>query len=483
MAEEYDLITLGAGSGGTRASRWSAQTYGVKVACVEMPFDFISSDEKGGAGGTCVIRGCVPKKLLVYASGFQQEFKDAVGFGWGSAAPALDWKTLIGKKAAEVQRLNTVYNKLLKNAGVDQIEGRGKVIDANTVEVTAPDGTTKLLKGKHILIAVGGYAVKLDIPGAEHGITSDEALALENFPQKDIVILGGGYIAVEFAGIFAGMGANVHIVYRQPTPLRGFDEECRNMVAKNLEGHGITVHSKCNPVRIDKKEDGSLDFTLKDAEGKESTINTEFVMFATGRKPRVNNLGLEELGVKMDERTGAIIVDEYSRTNVPGVWAIGDVTDRINLTPVALMEAMAFSKSAFGGELTKPSHENVPSAVFCQPPLATCGISEEEAIEQLEGECDVYTATFKPMKNTLSGKEEKVLMKIIVHIGTNKVVGCHMVGIDAAEIMQAIGIAMKMGATKADFDSCVGIHPSTAEEFVTMRTPSRRVTCKGSKTP
>eukprot|EP00191_Tetraselmis_sp_GSL018_P000584 CAMPEP_0177598696 /NCGR_PEP_ID=MMETSP0419_2-20121207/12521_1 /TAXON_ID=582737 /ORGANISM="Tetraselmis sp., Strain GSL018" /LENGTH=480 /DNA_ID=CAMNT_0019091227 /DNA_START=259 /DNA_END=1701 /DNA_ORIENTATION=- len=480
MADEYDLITIGAGSGGTRASRWAAQQYGVKVAVVELPFDFISSDSAGGAGGTCVIRGCVPKKLLVYASAFSSDFKDAEGFGWGSQLPPLDFKTLISKKADEVKRLNGIYNNLLKNAGVDQIEGRGKLLDANTVEVTQPDGSKRILKAKHILVAVGGRAVKLDIPGAEHGITSDEALHLDNFPQKDIVILGGGYIAVEFAGIFSGLGAKVHLVYRQPTPLRGFDEECRQQVAENLEKRGVICHPKCNPARIEKKPDGSLLFTMKDGEGNEKTVESEFVMFATGRKPNVANLGLEELGVTM-LRNGAIKVDDYSRTSVPNVWAIGDVTDRINLTPVALMEGMAFAKSAFGGELTKPDHANVPSAVFCQPPLGTCGLSEEEAIEQLEGDIDVYVSKFKPMKNTLTGKDEKVLMKIIVHVPTDKVVGVHMVGVDSAEILQAVGICMKMGATKKDFDSCVGIHPSTAEELVTMRTATRRVQGKGKK--
>jgi len=482
MAEEYDLITLGAGSGGTRASRWSAQQYGVKVACVEMPFSFVSSEELGGAGGTCVIRGCVPKKLLVYASSFNEAFHDAVGFGWGEATPPLDWKALISKKAAEVTRLNGVYNNLLKNAGVNLIEGRAKLVDTNTVEVTAPGGGKRLLKGKNILIAVGGQAVKLDIPGAEHGITSDEALALENFPTNEIVILGGGYIAVEFAGIFAGMGAKVHLVYRQPLPLRGFDEDCRQQIAENLAGRGIMLHPGCNPVKIVKKDDGNLDFTLKNAEGAETTINTEFVMFATGRKARTQNIGLKEAGVKFNERSGAVIVDEYSRTNVPGLWAIGDVTDRVQLTPVALMEGMAFSKSAFGGELTKPDYSNIATAVFTQPPMGTCGLSEEQCIAKFAGELDVYVSKFNPMKNTLSGRSEKVLMKMIVHKPSDKVVGVHMVGVDAAEIMQAVGICMKMGATKKDFDSTVGIHPSTAEELVTMRTPTRTVNGKGAAT-
>eukprot|EP00193_Tetraselmis_chui_P018236 CAMPEP_0177784728 /NCGR_PEP_ID=MMETSP0491_2-20121128/19888_1 /TAXON_ID=63592 /ORGANISM="Tetraselmis chuii, Strain PLY429" /LENGTH=476 /DNA_ID=CAMNT_0019305579 /DNA_START=143 /DNA_END=1569 /DNA_ORIENTATION=+ len=474
MSEEYDLVTIGAGSGGVRASRWTAANYGKKVACIELPFGFVSSDSVGGAGGTCVIRGCVPKKLLVYGSAFQDDFQDAVGFGWGSQNPGLDWKKLIEKKSAEVQRLNATYGKILAGAGVEHIEGRGKLIDAHTVEVTTADGSKKTLKSKEVLIATGGSAVKLDIPGAEHGITSDHALALEEFPEKEIVILGGGYIAVEFAGIFNGMGAKTHLVYRQPTPLRGFDHECRDQVAENLAKRGVNIHPRCNPVKIEKRGEGDLLFTLKDHEGKESTINCALVMFATGRKPNIANLGLEDVGVKM-KSNGAIEVDEHSRTNVPGVWAIGDVTDRINLTPVALMEGMAFSKTAFGDEPTVPDHKDVASAVFSQPPLGTVGLSEEDAIATLSGPIDVYVAKFKPMKNTLSGRDEKTLMKMLVHKPSDRVVGIHMVGPDAAEIMQGLGVAMKMGVTKKVMDSTVGIHPSSAEEFVTMRTPTRTV--------
>eukprot|EP00873_Tetraselmis_striata_P007238 jgi/Tetstr1/427502/TSEL_017628.t1 len=480
MAEEYDLVVLGAGSGGTRASRWTAANYGKKVAVIELPFGFVSNEMVGGAGGTCVIRGCVPKKLLVYGSAFQDDFNDAVGFGWGAQTPGLDWKSLIAKKSAEVERLNKTYGNILKNAGVEFIEGRGSLLDANTVEVLGTDGSKRSLKAKEILIATGGSAVKLDIPGAEHGITSDHALALEEFPDKEIVILGGGYIAVEFAGIFNGMGAKTHLVYRQPTPLRGFDEECRGQVAENLMKRGVICHSKCHPVKIEKRGENDLLFTLKDGEGNETTINCSQVMFATGRKPNIEGLGLQEVGLKM-KKNGAIEVDEYSRTNVPNIWAIGDVTDRMNLTPVALMEGMAFSKTAFGDEPTKPDHKDVASAVFCQPPLGTVGLSEEQAIETLSGPIDVYVAKFKPMKNTLSGRDEKTLMKMIVHKPTDRVVGIHMVGPDAAEIMQGMGVAMKMGVTKAVMDSTVGIHPSSAEEFVTMRTPTRTVEGKGSQ--
>eukprot|EP01026_Neomeris_dumetosa_P074440 TRINITY_DN773_c1_g2_i2.p1 TRINITY_DN773_c1_g2~~TRINITY_DN773_c1_g2_i2.p1 ORF type:complete len:567 (-),score=75.99 TRINITY_DN773_c1_g2_i2:176-1795(-) len=480
---EYDLVTIGAGSGGTRASRWSAGQYGVKVAVVELPFGFVSSDTVGGAGGTCVIRGCVPKKLLVYGSHFTEEFQDAKGFGWPLEHGAIDWPHLIQAKSKEVERLNGIYNKILANSGAELVGGRGKLLDAHTVHVDLASGGSKQLTAKNILISTGGRAVKLNIPGVEHSITSDEALALENLPKKSIAIIGGGYIAVEFAGIFNGMGAEVHIFYRKPLPLTGFDEECRAQVANNLSSRGVNVHNGCNPVRIDKLDNGDLMFTYSDGNGAQHQIEVGQVMFATGRKPHIKDLGLETVGVEVDNKSGAIKVDEYSRTNVPNIWAIGDVTDRVNLTPVAIMEGMAFSASAFTEKLTKPDYVNIPSAVFCQPPLATVGLSEEKAIATYSGTLDVYTSSFKPMKYTISGREEKAFMKLLVHKETDKVVGVHMVGPDAAEIMQGMAIALKCGATKSNFDSTVGIHPSSAEEFVTMRTPARTVECKGTQTP
>lgn len=475
---QYDLVTIGAGSGGVRASRFAATIYKAKVACIELPFGFVSTDDIGGAGGTCVIRGCVPKKLLVYGSHFAEEFEDAQGFGW-SVTNYHDWTRLITGKSKEIQRLNGVYNNILKNAGVEMLEGRGKIVDPHTVEVKLADGSTKQLTTKNILVATGGYATKIPIEGAEHAITSDEALALESLPSGNIVIVGAGYIATEFAGIFRGFGANVHLMFRADKVLRGFDEECRGQVMENLEKRGINLHPGCTPVKIVKN--GEHDYTLhfKDKAGAEHQLSCGLVMMATGRKPRINGLGLEEAGVEVTKE-GVVKVDEFSRTNVPGIWAVGDVTNRINLTPVALMEGMAFAKSCFGGVDTTPDYGFVASAVFCNPPLASVGYTEEAAIAELSGDIDVYVSKFKPMKYTLSGRDEKTLMKLLVHVESDRVVGCHMVGPDSPEIMQGLAVALKCGATKAQFDSTVGIHPSAAEEFVTMRSATRRVHGKGS---
>lgn len=478
--KEYDLVTIGAGSGGVRASRFAAQYYNAKVAVVELPFGFVSSDDIGGAGGTCVIRGCVPKKLLVYGAMFNEEFNDAIGFGWMAQRPPHDWKALIANKSKEITRLNSVYNNLLKNAGVDYLEGKGSLVDAHTVKVSLPDGSEQLLKAKNILIATGGAPSKLDIEGAEHAITSDEALALENLPDKSVLIVGSGYIAVEFAGIFQGLGAQVHLMYRADKPLRGFDEECRAQVQENLGKRGITCHPGELPTKIVKKGENSYTVTYRAGkDGPEQTMDVGLVMMATGRHPRVESLNLQAVGVEQDDK-GAIKVNELSQTCVPGVWAIGDVTNRVNLTPVALMEGMAFAKTCFGGVPTQPDYQNIASAVFCQPPLASVGLSEEQAIKQLSGSIDVYTSKFKPMKYTVSGRDERTFMKLLVHADSDRVIGCHMVGPDAAEIMQGLAIALKCGATKAQFDATVGIHPTAAEEWVTMRSVTRKVQGQGA---
>ncbi|GLC44983.1 hypothetical protein PLESTB_001746700 [Pleodorina starrii] len=498
--EQYDLVTIGAGSGGVRASRFAASLYGAKVACVELPFGFIASEAIGGAGGTCVIRGCVPKKLLVYGAAFSEEFADARGFGWalnggggggdtaaanGTAAaaaakPVHDWASLVKLKNKEITRLNTTYGNILKSAGVTFIEGRGSLADATTVEVTGADGSKRRLRAKHILVATGGVVTKIPIEGAEHAIISDDALALEALPPGPIVVLGAGYIATEFAGIFRGTHRHpVHIMFRGDKVLRGFDEECRDQVQENLTRRGIHVHPGCKPTRIEKKDEQQYVLHYTDERGEAGQIECGLVMMATGRKPRVEGLGLEALGVELDS-AGAIKVDEFSRTSVPGIWAVGDVTNRINLTPVALMEGMAFAKSAFGGELTKPDYRNVASAVFCQPPLATVGYTEAQAIKEFSGNIDVYVTRFRPMKYTISGRDEKTLMKLIVHAESDKVLGCHMVGPDSAEIMQGLAIALRCGATKAQFDATVGIHPTAAEEFVTMRSRTRTVPATGT---
>ena len=445
---------------------------GAKVGLVELPYNAISSATTGGLGGTCVIRGCVPKKLLVYGASFEAEFRDAVGFGWdhGEKMPEFSWERLISAKTDEIERLNGIYGRILDNAGVEKFEGAGRVVGPHEVEVTAADGTKKTYTAKNILLAPGGRAWYPSIPGADLGITSDEALALQSQPKR-VLVIGGGYIAVEFAGIFSGLGSETKIAYRADLPLRGFDEEVRSTVATNLEGRGIEVMAKVNPVSVTKNDDGSLSVEMDNGE----TVVTDCLMWATGRVPNTDrpDLGLKEVGVELDGK-GAVKVDEYSQTTVPSIWAVGDVTNRVNLTPVALMEGMAFKDTVVLGKPTKPDYENIPSAVFCQPPVATVGMTEAQAIDA-GLTCDVYTSTFTPMKISLAGRVEKAFMKLIVDVATDKVVGCHMVGPDSAEIMQGLGIALKCGATKKQFDSTVGIHPSSAEEFVTMRDATRRV--------
>lgn len=470
---DYDLFTIGAGSGGVRASRVAAATYGAKVAVCEMPFNPIASDNEGGAGGTCVLRGCVPKKLFVYCSSFAEAMQDAEGFGWqipgGASSATVDWASFLAKKNAELQRLNGVYGNILKNSGVEFIEGRGTIMDAHTVEVAG-----KRYTARNILVATGGRAhVPEGLPGVEHCIISDEALELAELP-KSIVIVGGGYIAVEFAGIFARLGVETHVVYRQDLPLRGFDEECREFVAEQYAEVGrLRLHPGQSPTAVVKNDDGSLTMTMKDKQGNESSVTTAVVMMATGRSPNTRNLGLEQAGVELNKR-GAITVDQYSRTNVPSIWAVGDVTDRMNLTPVALMEGMALCKTMFGNEPTAPQYDAIATAVFSNPELSTCGLTEQEAVEKY-GDVDVYTSKFRPMKNTISGNPGRTLMKIIVDAATDRVLGFHMVGPDSAEIMQGLALAVKYGMRKQELDQVVGIHPSAAEEFVTMRSVTRQV--------
>ncbi|RVX20866.1 Glutathione reductase, chloroplastic [Vitis vinifera] len=460
---DFDLFTIGAGSGGVRASRFAAN-FGSSVAVCELPFATISSETTGGVGGTCVLRGCVPKKLLVYASKFSHEFDESGGFGWKfEAEPKHDWSTLMANKNAELQRLTGIYKNILKNAGVTLIEGRGKIVDPHTVDV---DG--KLYTARHILIAVGGRPFIPEIPGSEHAIDSDVALDLPSKPKK-IGIVGGGYIALEFAGIFNGLNTDVHVFIRQKKVLRGFDEDVRDFVAEQMSLRGIEFHAEESPQAILKSADGSL--SLKTNKG--TVEGFSHIMFATGRRPNTKNLGLETVGVKMT-KTGAIEVDEFSRTSVPSIWAVGDVTDRINLTPVALMEGGALAKTLFGNEPTKPDYRAVPSAVFSQPPIGQVGLTEEQAIQKY-GDIDVYTANFRPLKATLSGLPDRVFMKLIVCAKTNKVLGLHMCGEDSPEIVQGFAVAVRAGLTKADFDATVGIHPTAAEELVTMRTPTRKI--------
>ncbi|XP_045813201.1 glutathione reductase, cytosolic [Trifolium pratense] len=466
---DFDLFIIGAGSGGVRAARFSSN-FGAKVGICELPFDPISSETIGGVGGTCVIRGCVPKKILVYGASYGGELEDARNYGWElSEHIDFNWKKLLQKKTDEINRLNGIYKRLLSNAGVKLFEGEGKIAGPNEVEVTQLDGTKLSYTAKHILIATGSRAQRPDIPGKELGITSDEALSLEEFPKRT-VILGAGYIAVEFASIWRGMGSDVNLVFRRELPLRGFDDEMRAVVARNLEGRGINLHPRTNLKELIKTDDGIKVIT---DHGEE--LIADAVLFATGRAPNSKRLNLEKVGVEVD-KSGAIKVDEYSRTNIPSIWAVGDVTNRFNLTPVALMEASLFAKTVFGGESLKPNYNDIPYAVFSIPPLSVVGLSEEDAIEKTNGDVLVFTSTFNPMKNTISGRQEKTIMKLVVDAQTDKVLGASMCGPDAPEIIQGIAIALKCGATKAQFDSTVGIHPSAAEEFVTMRTVTRRVT-------
>jgi len=456
---DFDLFTIGAGSGGVRGSRF-ASSYGAKVAVCEMPFAAKASDTLGGVGGTCVIRGCVPKKLFVYGSNFATEFKDASGFGWSVPPAAHDWATLKTNKNKELERLTGAYKNILSNNNVELIMGRGSIVDAHTVDV---DG--KHYTAKNILIATGGRAFVPDIPGSELCLTSDDALELDECPKK-ICIVGSGYIALEFAGIFNSFGSEVHLFYRQPLPLRGFDEEVRQFVAEQLAESGIHLHPGETPEAVEKHGEG---IKLKTSGGE---FEADAAMFATGRKPNTKFLNLDAAGVELNE-SGAIKVDEYSKTTCDSVHAIGDVTDRINLTPVALHEGMCLASTLFQDKPTKPDHTGVACAVFSQPPVATVGLTEEEAIAEY-GDVDVYTSNFRPMKNTISGSSQRMFMKLLVDVATDKVIGCHMVGVDGPEIMQGIAVALKAGATKEVFDSTIGIHPTAAEELVTMRSVARQ---------
>jgi glutathione reductase (NADPH) len=449
MAFDYDLFTIGAGSGGVAGSRRAA-LYGARVG--------IAEDRR--VGGTCVLRGCVPKKLLVYGTHFAEELEDARGYGWSFEGARFDWGKLIAAKNRETDRLNGIYVKLLQGSKVDIHDGRGRIVAPNTVEVAG-----KRITAKHILIATGGHPDRLPIPGAELAIDSDQALDLPELPRR-VAILGGGYIAVEFAGIFRAAGAEVTQVIRADRILRGFDGELRTHLQAEMAKKGIRFVTGAEPARIERSG-GSLRLTLKDG----TSLEVDQVMMATGRRPNTRDLGLETVGVTLN-KAGAVAVDELQQTTVPGIHAIGDVTDRINLTPVAIAEGRGLAATLFNNDPTRMDHACVASAVFSQPPLGSVGLSEEAAVQLAP--VDVYTATFRPMKHTLSGRDEKTLMKLVVDRGTQVVVGAHMAGADAPEIIQALAIAVKAKLTKRDFDRTVAVHPTAAEEFVLMREPANR---------
>ncbi len=450
MSYDYDLFTIGAGSGGVRAARIAAQT-GAKVAIAE----------EFRTGGTCVIRGCVPKKFMVYASEFRKSFKDAAGFGYSIDNVSYDHAAFIKSLGAEVERLSGIYAKNLGGAGVELLKERAEIVDAHTVKLVE---SGREITAQRILVAVGGTPfVPDDFDGREHVITSDDIFEIEELP-KSIVIAGGGYIAVEFAHIFAGLGVETHLVYRGTPVLRGFDEEVREVVQEGLIAAGVNVHTKAKFSKVEKVD---AEFRYSVTLDNGSVLNADRVVGALGRVPHTKGLGLENAGVELAPN-GSIKVDEWSKTNVDSIWAVGDVTDRVNLTPVAIREGHAFADTEFGGKAHHFDHDKISTAVFTQPPVGTVGLSEEQAREEY-GEIDIYKSRFKPMKNALSGDQSRVLMKIIVRASDQVVLGCHIVGPDAPEIIQAVGIAVKMNATKQDFDNTCALHPSLAEELVTMR--------------
>src|SRR5499427_8727220 len=443
---DFDMFTIGAGSGGVASSR-RAGSYGARVAiCEELR-----------VGGTCVLRGCVPKKLLVYGAQFADAFADAEGFGWTVPPADFDWPRLIAAKDKEIGRLSQIYINMLNNSGVEIIDGRGVVVDPHTVEVNGKRHTAE-----NILVAAGAWPETPQIPGIEHVISSNEALDLPTLPKR-IIIVGGGYIAVEFAGIFNGFGSEVIEIIRRQDVLRGFDEDIRIYLGEEMRGRGIDIRSNAQVARIDKTAGGYVVTTTAG-----DRIDADLVMYATGRAPNTDRLGLAEIGVELTAN-GAVVVDEWQRApKVPNIYAVGDVTDRINLTPVAIAEGRAIAETLYNNNPIKMDHADVPSAVFSNPPVGVVGLSEDAARRRY-GEIDIYQTRFRPMKNTLSGRAERTFMKLVIDAATDRVVGCHMLGPDAPEIIQGLAVAVKCGATKKQFDQTVGIHPSAAEEFVTMR--------------
>lgn len=446
---DYDLFVIGGGSGGVRAARVAAAT-GAKVGLAE----------EFRMGGTCVIRGCVPKKLMVFASTYSEMFDDAQSYGWDLTAGDFSWPKFRTKLHAELERLEGIYRKLLNGSDVVIHDARATLKDAHTVSLSNGEEKT----AKHVLVATGGHPSVPDIPGAEHVITSNEIFLLDEMP-KSILIVGGGYIASEFAGILNGLGVEVDQFYRGAQILRGFDEEARGLIADGMIEKGVNLHLGTNVVSIEKTDEG---ICVQASNGMHKTYDQ--VMYATGRAPNTDGLGLAEIGVELG-RKGEIVVDSYSQTSVPSIYAVGDVTDRVQLTPVAIREAMAFVETVFKGNPTEVDHVNIPSAVFTQPEFGTIGLTEEQARDQEP--IEVYATSFKPMNHAFAGREDRVLMKLVVSQATRVVLGCHIVADHAGEMIQLAGIAVKMGATKEQFDQTVAVHPTMAEELVTMKEPAR----------
>ncbi|HEY1962881.1 MAG TPA: glutathione-disulfide reductase [Rhizomicrobium sp.] len=448
---DFDLFVIGGGSGGVRASRMAAMA-GKRVAIAE-EYQF---------GGTCVIRGCIPKKLFVYAAQYGEDFEDAAGFGWTVPERHFDWTMLVANKDKEIARLSDLYVENVKKAGVEIIYDRAELLDAHTVRLKSGRRVT----AENILIATGGRPSHdgLEIPGVEHCISSNEAFYLKKLPRR-IIVVGGGYIAVEFAHIFHGLGCDTTLVYRGPKVLRGFDEDMRDCLTAEMQRNGLRVVCNRNFKRIDKRGEELFAFT-----DHSEVIETDAVMLAIGRHPNTDGLGLEKAGVELGKK-GEVHVDQYSRSSVSNIFAIGDVTNRLQLTPVAIHDAMCFARTVFEGKPTPVDHHLVPTAVFSRPEIASVGLTEERALEAGHA-IDVYKSTFRPLKHTLSGRNTRSQFKLVVDANTDRVLGCHIFGFDAAEIIQIVAVALKMGATKAQFDATVALHPTAAEELVTMRTKS-----------
>ena len=451
MTFDYELLTIGAGSGGVAATR-RAGNYGVRAAICE----------EDRVGGTCVLRGCIPKKLFVYASHFSEDFKDSKNYGWSVSDVTFDWETLVRNKDAELERLHGIYNKMLDDASVDVISGRAKFIDEHNVEVREGD-ISRIVSAETILIATGGWAIKPPISGLEGALTSTEAFDLSEFPER-MVILGGGYIAVEFAGIFSKLGVAVTEVIRAKHVLRGFDDDLRHHLQREMIREGITVKAEVNVNAVQKVSDV---YRVELSDG--GVIEADQLLCALGRAPNTLALGLDEAGVEK-LGNGAIKVDAWSRTSVPNIYAVGDCTDRVNLTPVAIAEGRAFADTLYNNQPKTGDYENIASAVFSQPPIGTVGLTETEARSKY-GDIGVYRSEFRPLKATMSGNSGRTFMKLLVENSSDRVVGCHMAGDDAAEIIQGVAVAVKCGATKAQFDSTMAIHPTASEELVTMYEP------------
>ena len=450
MSFDYDLFVIGGGSGGVRAARVATGETGARAALAE----------EDRYGGTCVIRGCVPKKLMVFASEFAPMMQDAAAYGWSVQSGGFDWGRFHGQLNDELDRLEGIYRNILKSNGVETFDARARLVDAHTVELSSGERKS----AKHILLAMGGHPVKAGIPGEEHAITSNEIFHLEELPGS-ILIVGGGYIACEFAGILNGLGVKTTQYYRGAQILRGFDDEARGLVSEEMIRGGIELHLGTNVIEMEKTDTG---IHVKATNGDKRDFDA--VLFATGRAPNTRDMGLEEAGVKLG-RGGKVVVDDYSQTSVPSIYAVGDVTDRVNLTPVAIREGMAFVETVFKGNPTKPDHALIPTAIFTQPEMGTIGMSEEEARDK--GPIEVFCSSFRPMQTLFAGREDRALMKLIICAESRRVLGCHIVAPGAGEMIQLAGIAIKMGATKEDFDRTMAVHPTMSEEIVTMRSPTR----------